>query len=435
MRVPRARHKLLALAVVGAVMVAAAAPSFGAAHHKSAPIEITFVDRVTSPTHDAFVKYLVDTFNQRNDGKIHVTYSGIPVNSYVAKIPLVLKSNKSPDVFFSYEAGFAKYIKDSGWAAPLDKYWKQFGWTKELTPAASDVATIDGHKYFLPYYMAASVLWYNTDLFKKYGIKPPKTYAELTAAEAKLKAAGVAPNMLANQQQWEAQFPFSAYFVNRYGLATYKALIDRKLPWTDPRVVDALNTMAQDVKNGEYLQPINGMDFDTTAIIFWKRQQAAMWYQGSFILSKFLNKGKLAYPVDWVPYPQVGSTKPAVSVYAESTYMLNKKSKNKDAAAKFLDFVVSKEAQTKMLELDGPFAANRSVRPPASSPALVRKLAALIASYNKPTFTHPDHALSPDVAVPFLRELQSVLAGRQTAAKAAAITEAAAKRAQGPVKS
>ena len=75
--------------------------------------------------------------------------------------------------------------------------------------------------------MAASVLWYNTDLFKKYGIKPPKTYAELTAAEAKLKAAGVAPNMLANQQQWEAQFPFSAYFVNRYGLATYKALIDR----------------------------------------------------------------------------------------------------------------------------------------------------------------------------------------------------------------
>ena len=99
MRVPRARHKLLALAVVGAVMVAAAAPSFGAAHHKSAPTEITFVDRVTSPTHDAFVKYLVDTFNQRNDGKIHVTYSGIPVNSYVAKIPLVLKSNKSPDVF------------------------------------------------------------------------------------------------------------------------------------------------------------------------------------------------------------------------------------------------------------------------------------------------------------------------------------------------
>jgi hypothetical protein len=36
--------------------------------------------------------------------------------------------------------------------------------------------------------------------------------------------------------------------------------------------------------------------------------------------------------------------------------------------------------------------------------------------------------------VPFLRELQSVLADRQSATKAAAITEAAAKRAQGPVK-
>ena len=100
------------------------------------------------------------------------------------------------------------------------------------------------------------------------------------------------------------------------------------------------------------------MDFDTTAIIFWKRQQAAMWYQGSFILSKFLNKGKLAYPVDWVPYPQVGSTKPAVSVDAESTYMRRRR-EEQGRRAKFLDFVVSKEAQTKMLELDGPFAANR----------------------------------------------------------------------------
>ena len=283
--------------------------------------------------------------------------------------------------------------------------------------------------------MAASVLWYNTDLFKKYGLKPPKTYAELTAVAAKLKQNDVAPYMLANQQQWEAQFPFSAYFANRYGLATYKALIDRRIPWTDPRVVGAFAAMAKEVKDGLYLQPINGMDFDTTAIIFWKRQKAAMWYQGSFILGKFLTNQKLTYPVDWVPFPQIGATKPTVSVYAESTYMISKQSKNKDAAAEFLNFVVSKEAQTKMLELDGPFAANRSVRPPASAPALVRRLGALIASYDKPTFTHPDHALSPDVAVPFLRELQSVLSGKQTPAKAAAITEAAAKRSQGPVKS
>src|SRR6478672_11691412 len=40
--------------------------------------------------------------------------------------------------------------------------------------------------------------------------------------------------------------------------------------------------------------------------------------------------------------------------------MLNKNSKNKDAAAAFLAFVVSKEAQTNMLELDGPFAATRA---------------------------------------------------------------------------
>ena len=110
-----------------------------------------------------------------------------------------------------------------------------------------------------------------------------------------------------------------------------------------------------------------------------------MWYQGSFILSKFLNKGKLAYPVDWFPYPKVGSTKPAVSVFAESTYMLNKKSKNKDPPPSSSTSSSPRRLRRKMLELEGPFAANRSVRAAGLSPAIVRQLGKTIASYNKPT--------------------------------------------------
>ena len=121
------------------------------------------------------MKYLVDTFNeqQRRQDPRHLQRH--PGQQLRRQDPAGAQEQQVARRVLLVEAGFAEYIIDSGWAAPLDKYWKQYGWTKELTPAANDVATFDGHKYFLPYYMAASVLWYNTDLFKKYGIKPPKT--------------------------------------------------------------------------------------------------------------------------------------------------------------------------------------------------------------------------------------------------------------------
>jgi raffinose/stachyose/melibiose transport system substrate-binding protein len=158
-----------------------------------------------------------------------------------------------------------------------------------------------------------------------------------------------------------------------------------------------------------------------------------MWYQGSFILSKFLTSNKLQYPVDWFPYPQIGSQKPTVSVFAESTYMINKKSKYKDQAAKFLNFIVSPQAQRYMLAHESPFAANRSVKP-VGTPPMVQRLGNLISSYPNATFMHIDHALAPGVSQPYLEALQAVLAGTMTPAQAAQKTETAAIKTQGKVR-
>jgi hypothetical protein len=65
---------------------------------------------------------------------------------------------------------------------------------------------------------------------------------------------------------------------------------------------------------------------------------------------------------------------------------------------------------------------------------MVQRLGKAIAKYSGISFTHPDHALGPAVSQPFLEQLQAVLAGTTTAAKAAAVTEKAAKRSQGAVK-
>ena len=428
----------LAAAVIGATTVGAvgtsdARPTGSAKASAEVGLNVTY--RIVSPSNDEYMKWLAETFNSQNQGKIKVTLTGIPDNDFKPKIGLVLRGSTPPDVFFAWEAGWAKFMIDSGFAAPLDSYWKQYGWTKTLTPAASNIATMEGHKYMVPYYMSASVVWYNTDLYKKYHLSVPKTQVQLQHNNDVLKKAGVAPFLLANQQQWEAQFDWSAYFVNKYGAKAYDDLLNRRIPWTDPRVVAAFEQMKTMADGGDFLKGINSMDFDTTAIIFWKKQQAAQWYQGSFILSKFLKDKKLIYPVDWFPYPQIGAQKPSMSVFAESTWMMAKRSQHKAEAAKFLNFVISRAAQEKMVATDGPFAANRTVTPELSDePAMVQRLGKAIAKYSGISVTHPDHALGPAVSQPFLEQLQAVLAGTTTAAKAAAVTEKAAKRSQGAVK-
>jgi multiple sugar transport system substrate-binding protein len=61
----------------------------------------------------------------------------------------------------------------------------------DFQTAFKDNASIDGTQYGLPFIASARALFYNKDLFTKAGITdPPKTWAELEADAAKLKASG-----------------------------------------------------------------------------------------------------------------------------------------------------------------------------------------------------------------------------------------------------
>lgn len=419
------------LSVALAVGLVAASATLAATARRNAEVTINLLYRSTNSQHDNWVKWLVDTFNQQHQGSIKVVANGIPDVNYHQKVSLVLKGSNPPDVFFSWEGGWAQTMVDDGFAAPLDAYYKKYHWNTELNSAANKLATFGGHQWFVPYYMSASVVWYNTDLFKKYNLKPPKTWTQLQHVADVLKSHGVAPFLLANQQQWEAQFPWTAYFVNKYGEPAYQKLLAHKIKWTDPRVVATFAEMKKWVDDGWFLKGVNSMDFDGTAIIFWKREKAAMWYQGSFIMPKFLNSSnKLTYPVDWFPFPKIGSTKPSISMFAENTWMINKASQHKDQAAELLNFLVSKQAQNKMVQDFGPFPANKSVGV-SSLPPMAQRLGKKIAQYKGFTWMHIDHALGPGIATPFLEELQGVLAGTATPQAAAQKVEQAAVRTMG----
>ena len=414
------RKFLQSSALVGAASLAA---STGLRPAKAAPVELRYFYRAPWPSSEIYANWLIDEWNKKNGDRIHVTGASVDGETYKTKLTIELSSSSPPDIFYSWEGGRAKEVIDNGFSAELDPYYSEYGWDKTLNPAGVTLATFNGKRHFVPTEMCASVVWYRKDLYEQLGLTIPKTWDELMANAAKAKEAGMAPFMLANQKKWPSQFMWSAILVNKHGLDTYDGLVGNKIPWNDPRAVDVTATMQQLANDGMFEQSFNSIDVGP-AMVPWTQGKALHWYQGSFNLGRF--RGEQAQccvvPMDFFPMPQIGSQKPVMSVFAEDTIMIHARSANKDAAAEFVNWMVSKEAMSKKLEIDKPYPSNVNADLARLS-EMEQRLGKMMADAGSFTFMHVDHATPPAISDKFLDGVQAALSGAMTPEEAMQLTE------------
>jgi raffinose/stachyose/melibiose transport system substrate-binding protein len=424
------RRFIQASAGAGAVAASSVA---GIGIAKAAPVELRYFYRAAWPTSEIYANWLIDEWNKKNGDRVHVTGASVDGETYKTKQTIEISSSNPPDIFYSWEGGRALEIIKGGFSADLSEYYKKYGWDKSLNSASVTLATFSGKQYFVPTEIGASVVWYRKDLYDKLGLSVPKTWDELMANCAKAKAAGIAPFMLSNQKKWPAQFMWSAMLVNKHGLDTYDGLIGNKIPWTDPRAVDITAMMKKLADDGMFEANFNSIDF-APAQVPWAQGKALHWYKGSFILGSFRGDQKqcCTVPTDWFAMPAFGDKKPVMSIYDEDTIMIHAASKNKDAAAEFVNWMVSKEASAKKLEVDKPYASNASTDLSHLSD-MEQRLGKAMADAGSFTFMHVDHATPPAISDKFLDGLQGVLADAMTPEEAMALTENEAIRVRGKI--
>ncbi len=400
---------------------------------EAAPIELRYFYRAPWPSSEIYANWMIDEWNKKNGGRIHVTGASVDGETYKTKQTIELSSSNPPDVFYSWEGGRAKEIIDNGFAADLTGYYAKYGWDKTLNPASVSLATFDGKKYFVPTEIGASVVWYRKDLYEKLGLTVPKTWDELMANAAKAKAAGIAPFMLANQKKWPSQFMWSAIMVNKYGLDTYEGLIGNKIPWTDKRAVDVTAMMKKMADDGWFEPSFNSIDVGP-AMVPWTQGKVLHWYQGSFNLGRFRGDQPkcCVVPMDFFPLPPIGKEKAVMSVFAEDTLMIHARSANKDAAAEFINWMVSPEAMSKKLEIDKPYPSNTSADLSRLTD-MEKRLAKVMADSGSFTFMHVDHATPPAISDKFLDGVQAALSGAMTPEEAMQLTEDEAVKVRGKI--
>lgn len=121
--------------------------------------------------------------------------------AYKTKIKTAVAANDAPDVFYYNAGGMLKSFVDAKKVLPLDQYMAKGDMNRIVDGAVANM-TFNGHVYQLPYTMACSVMFCNTELFDKYGVKIPETWTELMTAIEKFKKAGLTPMAVGGKDRW-----------------------------------------------------------------------------------------------------------------------------------------------------------------------------------------------------------------------------------------
>jgi sn-glycerol 3-phosphate transport system substrate-binding protein len=182
-----------------------------------AATEIQFWHSMEGPLGDR-VNAIVNDFNAANpDYQIKAVYKGSYGESMNAGIA-AFRAGNAPDILQVFEVGTATMMHAKGAIKPVQQMSEEVG--NPIDPkdfigaVAGYYSTPDGKLVSMPFNSSTVVFYYNKDAFKKAGLdaeKPPKTWEELFAAGAKLKAAGQECGYTTSWPSWAQLETFSAW--------------------------------------------------------------------------------------------------------------------------------------------------------------------------------------------------------------------------------
>ncbi|MFF3447104.1 ABC transporter substrate-binding protein [Streptomyces sp. NPDC002667] len=288
--------------------------------------------------------------------------------------PMVLNSNDAPDLM-EYNKGNATagLLSKQGLLTDLTAEAAKRGWDKKLSAGVRTTSQYDangvmgsGKWYGVPNYAEYTMVFYNKDLFKKYGIAQPTTYDELTAAMDEFVAKGITP--LANSgaeymaQQYLYQLALSQ--ADRTWVDTYE-LYKGRTDFHDAAWTYAANTFADWVRKGYIAKTSSGTKAEDAGVS-WIRGKSPILFSGSWWYGRFESEAKF----DWDSGLFPGSDLTLGS--GGNLWVVPKGAENKELAYDFIDITMSKKIQNLLGNKGGvPVAADTSAITDARTKTLI----------------------------------------------------------------
>jgi len=337
---------LPALALVAALPLSVAGCTGGApgGEQTSAPQDTTAAQEIRfligqpeEPADLELVKADIKKFESVNPG-ITVKLDVLPSDNIRTVMQTQLRSGQGPDVFgYDTGPGFAGALAKAGLLYDLTDAYAKNSWP--IYDFAKERVTFDGKIVGVPTQLEEVGLFYNKDLFKKFGLAQPKNLDDLRAAARTLADNKIIPFAVSDKEGWQGGHLLSMALSSEVGSDGMDALLGGQTPWDSPPVVASLNLWDEFNKAGFLPPSPTAVNYDNGNALFYSGK-AAMNPTGSWHAIDLERNVK--FDVGFIPFP--ASSGPGIfSGGLGSGTFVSASTKKADAAIKFLDYQMTAE--------------------------------------------------------------------------------------------
>ena len=333
------------------------------------------------PEDDQQIQILLDAFHayaEETLGKdIVIEHRPVVSVNYDSILDIELSGEDGPDLFyvrpFSVDGRVARYLLPLNDMEVIDK---NYDGTK-ITPWKDRAGTY----YAVPFAGVVQGVYYNKDLFEKYGVEVPETWGEFLMMLDKIAAEdpNIIPiaNALNEREDSEMFMSIAANFLGGpEGRARLMRTDGTGQCYDSARVISAFRAI-EHLK--PYLPEDAGVIGSQRSKELFFNKQAVMLFGGSWDLQKVANEASFDWGVFAVPAPALRQT--YVIFQPDIGIGVNKESAHQEEARQFLEWLTTKEAvNLTARNLKGFYPLN-SIKPDGAGSVEDQKFLNLVNKY------------------------------------------------------
>jgi len=305
-----------------------------------------------------FYKEKIAEFEQENpDIKIEVIWTGMGV--MITRLRALLLAGTPPDTWF-HNRGDATVSAREGITLRLDEALKGKNYEGDQTwidtfqssiiqsaYIRKDEGVDEPGYYAIPEETFVVGIFYNKKIFRKYGLVPPKTWAEFLRVCEILKNRGIAPlaqdGTVNFYNDW--WFEYLAQRIVGHEKFYNTALNKSGTSWTDePGFLEAARKVYELQEKGYFIEGFEGSKWPA-AQANWTRGKGAMILMATWLPSEILKVQPPDFEYGFFAFPMVegGKGEPTCLEVKFNGEVISKESKHIEEAIKYFKFLTSRK--------------------------------------------------------------------------------------------
>lgn len=287
----------------------------------------------------------------------------------------------APDLANWYAGNRMAPFVAAGQFLDVTDVWEANGLNDALASAAASM-TIDGKKWGVPYTYYQWGIYFNKDAYKAAGVEVPPTtgvdWATFVSNCEKFKAANIDCLTTGTKALWPGAGIFDYMSLRTNGYEWHMDLANGKIPYTDESVKKVFMELG---KVQPYVTANHAaIDWQDAAALL-VQGKAANYVMGNFAVGTFKEGGMTNDNLGFMAFPEITPGIPRAEDAPTDTIHIPAGAKNVDDAKKFLAFVASADAQTKLNAALGQLPTNKNSTVAADDPFISAGFEMLSSAY------------------------------------------------------